>query len=216
MARRQRGRATAEDAEETQRTILRTAQQLFMEYGYRAVSTRQLAAACGLTQPALYHYYADKQDLYVAMAQEEVAKLRVALERLARRGDSVEERLQQVMLYLLGSTQHDLSLMLHDVRHELTPERTKTLNQAFQAGVVAPIAAIFADGLQQGLLRDRAHGGLDATTAAYLFLSMISAHLPQARNDDLRQAEHTQRTVSDAEMARQVVHVLLYGLAAPP
>lgn len=213
MARRQRGRATAEDAEETKRTILRTAQQLFMEYGYRAVSTRQLAAACGLTQPALYHYYADKQDLYVAMALEEVAKLRVALERLARRGDSVEERLQQVMLYLLGSTQHDLNQMLHDVRQELTPERRKTLNTAFHVGIVAPIAAIFEDGLRQGLLRDPAHDGLDATTAAYLFLSMVSAHLPQARNENDQQMEHAKRTVSDAEMARQIVQVLLYGLA---
>src|SRR5579884_1347641 len=109
-----------EDAEETLRTILRTAQQLFMEYGYRAVTTRQIASACGLTQPALYHYFRDKQELYLAMMHEEVAKMRAALERMARRGESVAERLQRIVVYLLNSGQHDLDIMLHDIRHELS------------------------------------------------------------------------------------------------
>ncbi|HVB20623.1 MAG TPA: TetR/AcrR family transcriptional regulator [Ktedonobacteraceae bacterium] len=202
MARRKQ--STHEDAEKTRRNIVRIAQQLFMEYGFRAVSTRQIAAICGLTQPALYHHFADKQDLYVAMAQEEVAKLRVALERIVQQNEGMEKRLQEVMLYLLGTTQHDLHLMLHDVRHELTPERRNLLNQAFQAGVVGPIASIFEDGLRQGLLRDQQHGGVDALTSAYLFLNMVSAHLPQSG--------HTNRVTSDAEMAQKIVYVLLHGI----
>ena len=213
MVRGRPGQSRHEEAEVTRENIVRIAGQLFMEYGFRAVSTRQIAAACGLTQPALYHYFADKQDLYVAMAQEEVAKLRVELEGIARRNAGIEERLQRVMLYLLGTTHYDLHLMLHDVRNELTPERRSKLNREFQASVVGPIAAIFEDGQQQGLLRDRTHGGVDAFTAAYLFLNMVSVHLPQSRHSSLEQQEHTERTVSDAEMARQIVHVLLYGLA---
>lgn len=210
MARRKL--STHIDAEETRRNIVRTAQQLFMEYGFRAVSTRQIAAVCGLTQPALYHYFADKQDLYVAMAQAEVAKLCVTLERIVQQNEGMEKRLHEVMLYLLGTTQHDLNLMLHDIRHELTPERRNLLNQAFQVGIVGPIASIFADGLRQGLLRDKEHGGVDAFTSAYLFLNMVSAHLPQSGHASMGQSEHTKRIMSDAEMARQIVYVLLHGI----
>ena len=35
-----------------------------MAHGYRAVSTRQVAEAVGLTQPALYHHFATQADLY--------------------------------------------------------------------------------------------------------------------------------------------------------
>jgi AcrR family transcriptional regulator len=43
---------------ETRCLILQAAHRPFMEQGYRAVSTRQIAAACGITQPALYRHFA--------------------------------------------------------------------------------------------------------------------------------------------------------------
>ncbi len=209
-----------EDAEETLRTILRTAQQLFMEFGYRAVTTRQIAGACGLTQPALYHYFHDKQELYVAMMHEEVAKMRAALERMARRGESVAERLQRIVVYLLNSGQHDLDIMLHDIRHELSAEARATLASIFRTGIVAPIASVFAAGIEEGLLRDREHGGVDAITAAYLLLSMI-ARQPGARPDerapgeDAAQQSHSILFADDEQRASMIVRVLLHGLAYP-
>lgn len=210
MVRGQRKRASHEEAEETRRTILRVARELFMEYGYRAVSTRQIADACGLTQPALYHYFADKQDLYVAMAMEEIAKMRAALERVAGRNESVDERLRRVALYLLNATQHDLGLMLHDIRYELAPKLQSILNEAFQAGVVGPISSIFSDGLREGVLRDQQHGGMDAMTATHLFMSMISSILTGSRNpvSGGLQVGH-----NDVDLVKLTVHVLLHGLA---
>lgn len=209
-----------EDAEETLRTILRTAQQLFMEFGYRAVTTRQIASACGLTQPALYHYFHDKQELYVAIMHEEVAKMRATLERIARRGDSVSERLRHVVIYLLNNAQHDMDIMLHDIRHELSTEARATLASIFQTGIVAPIASIFVAASEEGLLRDRQHGGVEAITAAYLLLSMISR---QPDRDSVReresageaQADQSMLFASDEQRASMIVRVLLHGLAYP-
>lgn len=210
-----------EDAEETLHTILRTAQQLFMELGYRAVTTRQIASACGLTQPALYHYFHDKQELYVAMMHEEVAKMRAALERIARRGESISERLQRIVVYLLNSGQHDLDIMLHDIRHELSEEAQATLANIFRTGIVAPIASVFAAGIEEGLLRDREHGGVDAITAAYLLLSMIARQPGGGRpgeregSEQARQQGHSILFAGDEQRASTIVRVLLYGLAYP-
>ncbi len=205
MARVQRKHASYEETEETRRTILRVAQELFMEYGYRAVTTRQIADACGLTQPALYHYFGDKQALYVSMAQEELAKTKAALERIVRRKEDVKERLRRVAMYLVASTQHDINPMLHDIRYELTPEAQSTLNVAFQTSIISPIASIFEDGLSTGLLLDQQHGGADAVTAAYLLLSLISNVVTRKRNSVSQ--------VSDSELVNLVVHVLLHGLS---
>ena len=207
MSRAQRKHASHEEAEETRRTILRVAQELFMEYGYRAVTTRQIADACGLTQPALYHYFAHKQELYVAMAQEELAKTRAALERIARRNEDLDELLRRVAMYLISSTQHDINPMLHDIRHELTLEAQSALNEAFHMSIVSPIASIFEDGLRKGQLRDQQHGGADPVTAAFLFMSMILNILTRQRNSVSQ--------VNDSELVNLTVHTLLYGLAYP-
>ncbi len=208
-AQRSRKTVSREEAEETRRTILRVAQQLFMEYGYRSVTTRQIADACGLTQPALYHYFADKQELYVAMAKEELAKTRAALERIANRGEAINERLRRVALYLLNTTQHDHGQMLHDIRHELSPQARSTLNEAFLAGIVNPIASIFEDGLSEGLLRARQQGGTDPVTATFLFMSMISQFLASERDNSSLEAGFVG---GDSDIARLIVQILLHGL----
>jgi AcrR family transcriptional regulator len=208
MGRPSRRESSQHDAEETRRTILQVAQRLFMEYGYRAVTTRQLAEACGLTQPALYHYFADKQELYLAMVAEEMAKIRAALERIARRNDVVPERLRNAASDLMSRVQYDLGLMLHDVRYELSPQARAELDGQFHSGFVLPIASIFEEGLRQGLLRSAERGGLEPIPAAYLFMSMLSRFTGQQQPAFAAVNKQT----SIAAYADLVVRVLLHGL----
>ncbi len=206
VARTKRAHPPAEDGGETRRTILREAHRLFMELGYRAVSTRQIADACGLTQPALYHHFADKQDLYVAMLRDNLDTVQGGLERIARRDGDIGKRLRQVARYL-PATRSDMGQMFHDIDHEVGVEARRTLEEAFHQGVVAPIAAIFADGLQRGLLRDPRHGAADPVTATFLLLSMLR-YAPAGEDRQTTTGGH-------ARHADTVVDVLLHGLAVP-
>lgn len=198
----------SEEARETRRAILEVARQLFMEFGYRAITTRQISDACGLTQPALYHYFKDKQELYVAMAREELARTHARLERIARRNESVEERLKQAVAYLVGASQHDHSLMMHDIRYELSPEARLLLNEEFRARMIAPLSALFEEGQSSGQLRDEQHDGVDPVTSAYLFLSFVSYILARGQHEAARS--------SDSALVQQTVGILLHGLANPP
>jgi AcrR family transcriptional regulator len=202
------------EMQETRRTILRTATQLFMEHGYRAVSTRQIADICGLTQPALYHYFSDKQDLYVAVMREELAGTKVALERIVRRNESVQERLKRVVRYLLSTVQHDLGMMFHDINNELSSEAQRLLTEEHRASMIAPIASIFQAGIQQGVLRTPQQGGLDATGATYLFLSMLSKFIMKPQRPAMNEGSEAY-SVMGGDGADMVVNVLLYGLALP-
>lgn len=210
MARRTGGmrRERADESpEETRRAILRTAQRLFMEQGYRAVSTRQIAAACGLTQPALYHHFADKEELYVAVLLDSLDEVHAGLERIAARGGDVAEKLRQVVGYLPGSRQ-DLTQMFHDIQHELRPEVSRRLYEAFEASMITPLASIFADGLRIGTLRSPERGGVDAVTAAYLLLHLLQyqAGGGKAELSESRWAAHR---------AEIIVGLMLHGLAEP-
>jgi len=208
MARSQRRPAIHE--EETRNTILRTAQQLFMEHGYRAVSTRQIADRCGLTQPALYHHFSDKQDLYVAVMKESLSEAQAALERIVRRNDSVQERLKRSARYLLSNTERDHAMMMHDIQQELSTESRGVLNEAFQAGIIAPIRSLFEEGIQQGTLLDQQQSGIDATTATHLFMSMLSQFLSR----DVQHPGSSGRDLSEKIRAEEViVQIMFHGLA---
>ncbi|GCE05026.1 TetR/AcrR family transcriptional regulator [Dictyobacter aurantiacus] len=214
MSRGAKRAATREESEETRQTILRTAEQLFMEYGYRAVSTRQIADACGLTQPALYHYFADKQTLYVEVIKENTGKTQSAMERIVRRNEGIAERLRLIVRYLYNTTQHDISQMLHDIQHELDPQMRELLNQLFITGLIAPLASIFEEGIQTGFLRHPSMGGLDATNAAYLFMSMLPRFLSRPPLTVPEHGpSHASRHGLKIEQAEMLVQVLLYGLA---
>ena len=196
--------------EETHTTILRTAQQLFMEHGYRAVSTRQIADRCGLTQPALYHHFSDKQDLYVAVMKESLAETQAALERIVRRNESVQERLKRITRYLLSNTEHDHTMMMHDIQQELSVASRTVLNEAFQAGIIAPIRFLFEEGIQQGILLNQQQSGIDATTATHLFVSMLSQFLTQ----DVQHSGSVRRDVSGRERAEEIiVQLMFHGMA---
>ena len=195
------------EREETAKLILQAARRLFMAHGYRAVSTRQVAEAVGLTQPALYHHFATKEELYVAVVLGEVARLRAGLERIIRRDSPVDERLRGVARFLLTTVDYDFPLMYHDMGTELSEGARKRLGGAFFGGIIGPLATIFADGHRDGVLRDEAHGGLGATEAAGLFMSFVAHFLERP----LVSAPTTRRDSSEVR-ADLLVRLLLGGM----
>jgi AcrR family transcriptional regulator len=67
--RRRRGRPAESDGL-TRERILIAARVCFAESGYAAASTHMVAARVGLTTGALYHHFASKRDLYLAVVDE--------------------------------------------------------------------------------------------------------------------------------------------------
>lgn len=49
--------------------IVETAVNLFSQNGFRGTTTRELAAAVGVTEPVLYQHFATKKDLYLAIVE---------------------------------------------------------------------------------------------------------------------------------------------------
>lgn len=52
--------------------ILEAARTLFVERGFRGVTTRELAAAVGVTEPVLYQHFPSKRDLYRALIERKI------------------------------------------------------------------------------------------------------------------------------------------------
>ena len=205
------------ETDETRRAILRAADQLFMALGYRAVTTRQVAEACGIKQPAIYYHFPDKEALFIEVLREHTANTAAALERIAaRHTESIPERLRQVIRYLRGSRQPNMAVFLQELRHEISPKGRAQAGEFFRNGIVAPITAIFEEGRHSGFLRPATADGWQPRMATYLLLSALS-HLPAvlpAHDAAVSMADPFWASTSDP--AEMIVHMLLYGLAESP
>src|SRR5690242_9122087 len=70
----------AEQAAATRRALLDAARELFVQRGYFATGTEDIVAAADVgTRGALYHHFADKQALFVAVLHEVEGDLGAAL-----------------------------------------------------------------------------------------------------------------------------------------
>jgi AcrR family transcriptional regulator len=215
-----RGRARGvarTDTEETRRAILRAAHDLFMELGYRAVTTRMVADASGVKQPLLYYHFADKEALYLEVQREQATALQAGLQRIAsRQSESIPVRLQHIVQYVRQNHRQNMGMLFHELKHEMSPTARVAMRELFRTHIVEPIMFIFEDGVRTGFLRSSSESGVSPLMATYLLLSAISSLAPMPNEQD-----ETARNVFWSEgrdPAEAIVHALIYGMAAqlPP
>ncbi len=198
------------DHEETRSAILRAARQLFMEQGFRAVTTRMVAEASGVKQPLIYYHFVDKEALYLEVQRDYAATCRAALERIAaRQSESVLERLRHVVAYLRQAQQMNFGLHIHEMQHEVQPATRAELSEIFRASILAPIMGIFEEGIRDGFLASPTVSGVSPRMATYLLLSAVSNFPTQGEG----QGTHHD-LIHEAPDA--VVNVLIYGMVTRP
>ena len=97
--------------------ILRAAGKLFAAKGFAGTSTRQIAEAAGLKQPALYHYYTSKEDLLRALSERALVRPLEALEGIAAVPGRPSAKLYLVVTFHvrhLCSEPFDLTAVMQD------------------------------------------------------------------------------------------------------
>src|SRR5512134_2412985 len=77
--------------------ILDTSAKLFGQHGYKEVSIRDIAQACGMTNAALYYHFKNKEDLFLAMLQRDHEKTLASLREAAHGPGDLREDLKQLV-----------------------------------------------------------------------------------------------------------------------
>lgn len=128
----------------TKEIIMHVAGELFMDKGYKATSTREIAEKAGITQPNLYHHFKTKEDIYMAVLSDLSSEVKEALNRIVgRKEDSLVDSLQKVLDYLREKHPMNFSIMSHDMTHEISPEHHQQLYVMWQESYLAPLIGLF-------------------------------------------------------------------------
>ena len=122
-------------------SILETSAKLFGEKGYKGVSIRDIAQACGLTNAALYYHFKNKDDLYLAVLQNTHAQAVASLEEAARSGGSLRSRLKQLVgcyFEVMLAQRQSFQMLWRDLKH-VDDVRASKLYADMRAGFMRPI-----------------------------------------------------------------------------
>ena len=150
---------------EQREQILAAAAQLFATRGYTAATMNEVAAACGVSKPTLYHYVRDKHDLLAQISAGHVARLEALVAEVGAAGLAPEARLRELIrrfMLAYASAEHEHRVLTEDVKFLAAPEREAVL--AAQRRVVHAFAATVA-----ALRPELAAAGLDTALAMLLF-----------------------------------------------
>jgi len=162
------------NAGERRAEILRAAAQCFGTRGFHGTTTRDVAAAVGITEAALYRYFTGKEAIYCAILDARIAAPDpiAPLEPAARAGDD-RGVFAGLALALLQSVEADpsfLRLLLYSALegHEMASPFHQTRIRSFREFLTGYIAR---------RTREGAFRGFDPALAARAFIGMVVDHL---------------------------------------
>ncbi|MCZ7568188.1 MAG: TetR/AcrR family transcriptional regulator [Ardenticatenaceae bacterium] len=139
-------------SEETINNILEAAERQFVRRAYADVTMQDIAEAAKVTKGALYHHFASKEALYLAMLRANLTGIRDAmLAAVPAEGSSYEKLRALTCAYLQrpGPKRDVIHLVRRDVNVFREPLRT-TIVRAYQEAVPIMVEAIMREGVARG------------------------------------------------------------------
>lgn len=88
---------SAEDKEAVRQTLIAAGRKAFADGDYTKVSLRGIATAAGYTPASVYQYFADRQALFLAVRESDLANAVDLMETVATGDGTPEERLRELI-----------------------------------------------------------------------------------------------------------------------
>lgn len=134
--------------------ILRVALERFTRHGYEAASVRMIARDAGVTVPALYYHFQNKQAILAALMDRAMSIVSAHVDgALARAGDDPADRLRAVVEAIVLYMAHYQDIArLESERRSLT-EDNLAVYIARRDRIERELRSILEDGCARGVFR---------------------------------------------------------------
>lgn len=193
------------------RKIIAAAEKLFADHGFDAVSMHAIASAAGISKANIYHYFSNKDALYLAVLQGAGASLRALLQEVVDNNGSASDALRH---FAVRHLQHLLArprlirLFLRELLEKGEP-RARDLADAGLADLFASLVQILQLGQERGELRPDFDPALVVTM-------LLGANMIFFQSRDLLRQYPTVSFVDlPEEYDRAMVDILLSGIRQP-
>jgi AcrR family transcriptional regulator len=125
--------------------VLETAERLFSEQGYAAVTLRDIADALKMKQASLYyHVPGGKEALYVEVMQRAMARHREGLQTAIATAEEVRGKLRAAARWLLTQPAINYGRIMQTDMPAVSEAHQAALRQSTHQALIATLAAVFA------------------------------------------------------------------------
>jgi AcrR family transcriptional regulator len=140
-------RGRAPDYDEQRERILDRAAHLFAAKGYAATSMNEVGEACKLSKATLYHYFRDKDEMLVSIAEGHVLRLQAVVAEVMAESRPAEARLRELIRRFVleyADAQHAHRVLTEDVRFLGDTDRQRVLGIEREVvnGIAGAVAAL--------------------------------------------------------------------------
>lgn len=185
----------------TRSALMAAARQLFAEHGYTAVPADEIVTAAGLSRGALYHHYAGKQDLFLAVFDELESSMATEVEAAVAEAPDLSTAIARSLSCFL-----DLCERPEVIRIVLTDAPAVLGWQTWRE-----VEARHGLGLITAMVQSAADDGRVTTTSVPVLAQLVLSTLIEAA---LVIAHATDRVTARAE-TEAALHTLLSALIPP-
>ena len=208
--RRLRGRPRTNASEDVREKLLSTARELFLRYGYRAVSSRQIASAAGANVAMIRYYFGGKPGLYREICNTLIQPIRAGIDAMTHGLVTVELGTLLGAAMRMWATNPWLPGLV--IREVLMPDGP--LRSMFIKEFPERLAPLIEKIVRQEVERGRIRPGLDPKLVVLSMISMglfpflalpVTSKVFGVRQDD----DYLQRLI------RHTTDLLAHGIAVP-
>lgn len=194
-----------EQLTQTHDAILKAASDQFLRRGYAETSTREIARQVGITQPALYHHFSDKEAIFLAVVELVGQQAQTGIMTVNQRVTTGQLQdpvaaLAEITEVLLKVHPRDVFSVIHSSFHYLNPANRGRLGQLFSHNYLQPLATFF----DQGLVTLQPQ--LTAQEAASFYLTSLSPLFNNFHHVGPADASHHEQVVL-------LLRLILFGIA---
>ena len=190
-----RGRPPGDTAARTKQALLRSARQVFAEYGYHGATIAEITRRAAVSTPVLYHHFGSKAGLYSAVMEEVTQLLAESWGKTIAGAGDLRSKVNAMLDTAIDihAADPELARFLLTTRIDVTrtPELVAVSEyRGFTAGLFRSVA------LQSGLDAERASAVAHVLGAFFAGLTVIAVASPF----DYDTAVESLRSLLDSEL----------------
>lgn len=180
--------------------IIREAIDLFAEKGYHAVGIQEIVNRSEITKPTLYHYFGNKEGLYLSLLHGEFSPLIAYLEELSRREEDIFIKMEKILGEMLTRGQTKGSFFQIYLTLSFAPPQSEEMR--IGGKYIKKIEMLLEDMFIQA---SYSHGNMRGRHRNYSisFLGLINSSLSRLLRGELE---------FDGDLVYKTVHQFAHGI----
>lgn len=158
--------------------IIIVATDLFMKQGYTATSTRQIATILQVSQPAIYHHFKNKEEIYTSVLTRFAIDVGSRLQLILKEPKSKRDVLVTMSHFLKDHHPMNLSLMMHDLKNSLSTETEKEIFIIWKEYYFSPFIEYF-ESIKSSIVPN-----LSTLVVSQHFLRILSSYISETYSNN--------------------------------